>query len=298
MPITLDDGYVREAIRAMYLDGEHQAPPITAHELRMKRIRSRRRVGFKLPAAVATAVILSVVLFAATPLGHSDRRTSSDSEALAPIGWTTFSAYGIQLSVPRSWAVSYFPACPVSASGPGLLTIAPSHAGYGCPAPLHHPVAEVTLDTQNGHLGDIAQHALTINGIRVIAVALGDRTSTQWVIPSAGATVLGTGRGARSVLNTLNRATAHAVVVPGMGIGTETLSALTSVPVVGPVRVESLRTGKTTIVKALNGQLHFTGPPGRYTLTGSAGDAACAPVSVSLTSGKYSTVPPIICQGV
>ena len=297
MTPILDDDAVSGAIRAMYLDGERPAAPITAHELRMTGSRSRLRVGFKLPAAVAAALILIVVLFTATPLRHRGHLSTAGSTNPAPAGWITYSAYGIQLSVPKSWAVSYFPGCPVSATGPGLLTIAPSHAGIGCPAPLHRPAAEVTLDTYSGAVGDVLQRPLTINGIPVIAVALGDRTSTQWMIPSAHATLEGKGPGAMSVLQTLSRAKGKAVVVPGMGVGTETLNALHSVPVVGPVKVKSSKTGKTTIVKSLNGQFSFTGPPGRYTLTGSAGNAPCAPVSATLASGEYATVPPIICQG-
>lgn len=297
MTPMIDDDAVSGAIRAMYLDGERPAAPITAHELRVTGSRSRLRVGFKLPAAVAAALILIVILFTATPLRHPGHLSTSGSTNSAPAGWITYSAYGIQLSVPKSWAVSYFPGCPVSATGPGLLTIAPSHAGIGCPGPSHQPAAEVTLDTYSGTVGDVLQRPLTVNGIPVIAVALGDRTSTQWMIPSAHATLSGTGPGAMRVLNTLRRVGRHAVVVPGMGVGSETLNALTSVPVVGPVKVKNLTTGTTTIVKSSNGQFSFTGPPGKYTLTGSAGNAPCTPVSVSLTSGESATVPPIICQG-
>jgi len=124
MSSILDEEAIREAIRAMYLDGERPAPSITAHELRMKESRTRLRVGFKLPAAVAAALILVVVLFMATPLHHPGRLGPSGSTNPAPAGWVTYSAYGIQLSVPKSWAVSFFPGCPVSATEPGLLTIA------------------------------------------------------------------------------------------------------------------------------------------------------------------------------
>jgi len=298
MSSILDEEAIREAIRAMYLDGERPAPSITAHELRMKESRTRLRVGFKLPAAVAAALILVVVLFMATPLHHPGRLGPSGSTNPAPAGWVTYSAYGIQLSVPKSWAVSFFPGCPVSATEPGLLTIAPSHAGIGCPAaPEHRPVAKVTLDTYSGTVGDVQQEPRTVNGVPVIAVALGDRTSTQWFIPSAHASIIGTGRGARNVLNTLTRATRNAVEVPGMALGSAS-SGLASVPLTGTLGVKNLNTGKVSAVRVLNGQYRFTGSPGRYTVTGSVDHAQCTSGSVSLISGRYSTVQPIFCGGV
>ena len=298
MPEAPDDDAVQRTIRDMFLDGALPAPPVTAHELRtMADGRWRRRVGLKLPLAMVAAVILIIVLFAATPLRNHGASPSNGTTSTARSGWIAHSAYGIQVSVPRSWTVSYFPGCPAPAYGPGLLTIAPSHAGIGCPGGAHQPSTRVTLDTYAGSVGDVDSRALTINGVPVVAVALGDRSGTQWIIPSAHATLSGTGPGARSVLDTLTRATGHAAVVPGLGTGTETLDTLTSTPVAGPVKVRSLASGRTLVVQALNGQFSFTGPPGRYELTGAAGDAPCAPVSVTLTSGRYATVPPIVCQG-
>jgi len=86
MPNMFDDSFVREAIRSMYLDGELQAPPVTAHELRMHGTRSRLRVGFKLPVAVAAAVLLVVALFA-VPLHHHVQSSPSNSNRDTTTGW-------------------------------------------------------------------------------------------------------------------------------------------------------------------------------------------------------------------
>jgi hypothetical protein len=75
MPETVDDDSVQQAIRGMFLDGASPRSPITAHELRLRGGWPRLRIGVKAPATVAAVVLLVVVLFTATPLGHRGEST-------------------------------------------------------------------------------------------------------------------------------------------------------------------------------------------------------------------------------
>ena len=297
MASTLDDDAAREAIRAMYLEGERPAPSITAHELRMKVSRSRMRIGFKAPVALAATVLLVVVLFTATPLRH---RGQSIVQRNIPAGWTAHSAYGVQISVPRSWKVSYFPTC-AEGGHPGELDLGTSQ-GATCqsfPGGTGGTMVVVTKVRLTGpsvpRSGFSNFKKISVNGLVVLAKS--SAGSFDWYIESAQVSIFGYGPGAARVLHTVSRSTSHAIPAPGIGKGTTYLDALSRVPRSGPVQVRSVDTGKTTTVQAAIGQFSFQGPPGRYVVTTDAGSAPCAPIQVSLTSGTYSTWPPLVCQG-
>jgi hypothetical protein len=292
VPTMIDDSFIREAIRAMYLDGEHQAPPITAHELRMKGIRSRHRIGFKLPVAVAAAVVLVVALFAA-PLRHHAQPSLSSTGGRVPKGWLAHSAYGLQISVPTSWRVSYFPGCSY-AERPGVLAIGLSDLAYSCPEFEGHG-ALVSLYEGSAGVSNPTPKAMSVNGIRLWSTTYDGTIS--WYIPSAHVYVSGRGPGSATVLHTLSRATSHASKAPGVGRGSAYLETVTQVPISGTATVRNLESGRATIVQFANGQFTFEGAPGSYRVTVSSGSAPCAPISASIASGTYTTWPPIRCQG-
>jgi len=295
MSTMLDDDAVREAIRAMYLDGERPAPSITAHELRMKGSRSRLRVGFKAPIALAAAVLLVVILFTATPLVHKVHPSTSGSHNHIVKSAKTYAAYGLQLTVPGSWSVSFFPGCPTETE-PGVLEIGESDIIYNCPI-YQGRGTRVTLYSGSAPKAwtDGLPKSISVNGIHVLNDTSGG--ISLWYVPSAHAYVYARGPGSKSVLATLHRSTSRAVPAPGIGKGSAYLVALARVPKSGPVQIRSVATGKTTPVQAVNGQFSFQGLPGRYVVTTDAGSAPCAPIHVSLTSGTYSTWPPLVCQG-
>jgi len=290
----LDEDSVQALIRSVYLDGERPPPPLTAVELRGMggRSPSRARIGLKLPAALVAAALLVVVLFAATPLGRSAHTTPPAGRH--PAGPVAYSAYGLQLTVPRSWSVSYFPPCPRSGLN-GSLAIGAASVTYVCQGDVRTgPSVAMYAGPAPQAWTDAPQH-VTINGIN--ALKSGSAGSSLLYVPMARAFILARGPGSDGVVATLRRATPGAIKAPGIGLGTEYLEALQRMPVSGPVTVENTATGRTVTVPAVNGQFSFAGQPGRYRITGNAGNAPCPPLTVSLTSGRYSTWPSIQCQG-
>ena len=136
---------------------------------------------------------------------------------------------------------------------------------------------------------------ISVNGIHILSGS--SDGASLWYVPAAHAFLWGRGAGSEAVLATLRPATRSATRAPGMGGGTEYVYGLRRAPVSGPVRIEDLATGRTRVVRSFEGRFTVTAPAGTYRLSGSAGDAPCAPVRVSLTSGTYTVWPPIECQG-
>jgi hypothetical protein len=293
MPTTIDDGFAREAIRAMYLNGELQPPPVTAHELRMTGNRSRLRIGFKLPVAVAAAVALIVVLFA-VPLRHQGHSSASTTTARTPRGWLAHSAYGLQISAPRSWSVSYFPGCSL-AQRPGALAIGQSDVAYFCPSSAGPGTVVSLYEGPVPQVWASVPKAISVNDVHILAAT--NNRETTWYVPSAHVYVSGTGPGSSEVLHTLGKATPNAAKAPGVGKGSAYLEALLQVPISGTATVKNLASGRLTTVQFANGQFTYEGAPGLYTVTVSSGNTPCAPVSASIASGRYTTWPPIKCQG-
>jgi len=289
-----DEHAVTLMIRSAYLEGGRPSPPLTPSELRlMDHHRPLRRIGCKLPVLLVAAAVLIAVLVTGTPLRTKLHGTEPDRHARS--GVASYSAYGLQVSIPRTWTVRAFPPCPVAAS-PGALDIGQTDLSYFCPRSLG-PGSIVELYALTVPLAWTGKPPTrsSVNGIPVLRLASND--STLWYVPSAHAELVGQGAGSKGVLGTLRRATEGATPAPGVGNGSEYLVALGRVPVSGAVKVESLTSGTTSVVQVVKGQFSFSGAPGQYRVTGSDGTAPCSPVRVTLISGRYSTVPPILCQG-
>jgi len=133
MSATTDEELVRSALHDMLREGELPLVPLTGGGIRIRsRSRTWPRIDPKLVATVAAAIVLVAVLFAAIP-----HRGTSHSPVAAPglggrHGSTAYSAYGVQLSVPRSWSVRYFPVCPNAGPQP-VLSIGQSEVAAFCP---------------------------------------------------------------------------------------------------------------------------------------------------------------------
>ncbi len=297
METPVDDDQLRSALKDMLRAGQLGHPPLTAAELRLRAERRLvPRIDAKVVVTLAAAVLLLVVLFALEPLDHPAHPGTPATRAPVPAGWTAHSAYGLQIAAPTTWSVQVFGQCP-DGNRPGTLFIGTTRFGDFCPS---YGSGTGQVDMFPGTAGGpyetpAASHRMQVHGLSVVASDSG--TDITWTIPSKHVTVTGTGPGVLSVMRTLAPVTRQAVPATGKVTGTEYLEALDRTPVSGPVTVRSLPSGRPTEVDAVGGVFWFSGPPGRYLLSGHDGTAACGPVTVTLASGTVSGAPPIVCQG-
>jgi len=212
-----------------------------------------------------------------------------------PHGWVAHSAYGLQLSVPKSWAVAYFRNCPVRDAGT-LLIGTPAYYSFCTEIPADANI--VTMQPEKSDAVD-ASHVrhLVVHGLDVTSYSTGG--IFNWAVPSKNVVLTATGPGSSAVLHTLTVATSQALAAPGVLKGSEYLVALVRTPVTGLVSVKRLDAHGPSLeaVHAYDGQFSDTLPPGRYLVTGQDGDAPCPPVRASVLSGQTTDVPEIDCQG-
>ncbi len=296
MTMTGADDEVRPAIREMLRAGELPPPPLTGIELRLRSKRGpSSRLDVKVLVAAAAVAILVVLAFTAGPLRTDHRAASPGRSTTIPLGWATYSAYGVQISVPRSWSVQYFGQCP-DGQKPGTLFIGTSQFGDFCPTYSNIGVVAVYRTPGMESVPyDPAVHFAVVHGLGVEE----DNTSSprSWTVPAPGATVRASGPGSVAVLKTLAPATKEATPAEGIASGTVQLIALGTTPVTGRVEVTDLHTGKRRTVLAIDGAFSFGGAPGPYRLTINDGSAPCGPVTVTVQAGQRVTAPPIDCQG-
>jgi len=305
MSATTDEELVRSALHDMLREGELPLVPLTGGVIRIgSRGRTCPRIDPKLVATVAAAIVLVAVLFAAVP-----HRGTSHPPVAAPglggrHGSTAYSAYGVQLSAPRSWSVRYFPGCPNSGPQP-VLSIGQSELAYLCPAYRSPRTVGVSLVQGNqlprDRFGKVqSSRTIRVHGLRVeVGTSTGSQSPTPiaWYVPSKNVSITGAGTGALQVMATLTSARPGAVVTPGDVKGYQYLETLQQLPVSGPVTVTDVRTGTSSTIYAIGGEYTFSGRPGGYTVQGHDGNAACPPVTVKVVSGEHVTAPPIMCQG-
>jgi len=304
--IDNEDG-VRSGIQDMLRAGEQPRAPLTAAELRAQ-VTGRRlsRVDGKLVVTLAAAAVLIVAVFASQSFRSGNHPASTSGSTSPKPGWVAHSAYGVQVSVPKSWKVIYFPGCPLYQRS-GVLTIGVSVVPFFCPAYI--PPASSTSVSLSLTIGadpmTTGLHPPTVRTIRVHGLTVETQTvshgtnqaSTIWYVPSRSATLTGLGRGVLQVMQTLSVATSRAAAAPGNVTGSLDLETLQQQPVSGPVTVTDSRTRKVLAVDAVNGQYSFSGPPGAYAVQGHAGSATCPLLAVTVRSGENITAPTILCQG-
>lgn len=302
MPTSLSDDDVRDALREMLASGSLPRPRVSAADLR---IRAERRllprVDSKVLVTLAAAVILIVVLFAAGPFRHDHTSTTSDSTAVPTS--IAHSAYGLQITVPKSWSVQVFGECPDGRT-PGTLFFGTAEFVVNCPA-FGANTNTVSMSNSNS-VGSTAiiqgqqYRTIRVHGLTVLASVTGTDglvTAVHWYIPSKHVSITGMGPSSLAVMRTLAPATARASPATGFVSGTEQLSALVVAPASGPIGVVKPPSKKIHIVTVLNGQFSFSSAPGLYVLTGNDGNAPCPPVVVTVISAERVTSPPIVCQG-
>jgi hypothetical protein len=143
--------------------------------------------------------------------------------------------------------------------------------------------------------------SLVVHGLGVISypAAAASSGATTWIVPSKRVVLTASGPGSLAVLRTLKVATSRAVPASGMLRGSVYLVAQLRTPVTGPVSISRLgsRGAGLTTVEAYDAEFWGTLRPGKYLLTGHAGNAPCPPVGVTIQSGKTIDAPEIECQG-
>ncbi len=224
---------------------------------------------------------------------------TAGSAAVPPQGWVAHSAYGLQLSVPKSWGVAYFQNCPLRKSG-SLLIGTPAYESFCAAFPADANIISMQPQESGAVFSGRVSHFI-VHGLGVISYSTGVAPFSRaaWVVPSRHVVVTATGAQSSAVLRTLTVATSGALPAPGVLRGSVYLIALIRTPVTGPVSVTRLGShgsGSTT-VQAYDAQFWDTFPPGHYLLTGHAGDAPCQPVRVTVRSGETTDAPEIDCQG-
>ena len=215
--------------------------------------------------------------------------------AATPKGWIAHSAYGIQLSVPKSWEVAYFRNCPGARAGT-LLIGTPSLLSFCQNYPANTNIVTMQPEKSEAVVGTHARH-FVLHGLSVVSYSLGG--NVNWALPSKNIVVTATGPQSLTVLRTLTRATAHAEAAPGVLAGTEYLVALMRAPVTGPVSVARPDSHGPTlsVVQSYDGHFSAVLPPGDYQLTGHDGNVQCPTVREVVQSGRTSQAPAIYCQG-
>lgn len=136
---------------------------------------------------------------------------------------------------------------------------------------------------------------LVVHGLKVTQIK--ESGYVNWNLPSRGVVITATGPASASVLHTLAHATPRSRPAPGLLNGTEVLDAEVTVNVTGTIGASRLDShGPAFLLHAYDGSFTTTLPPGRYQLTGQAGNAPCPSVDVSVKSGRTSS-PKLVCQG-
>lgn len=251
----------------------------------MIRCRALLRDGVGL---IGSALVLGVL---ALPLAWP----AEAAAAVAPRGWAAHSAYGLQISIPRSWTVASFQDCPRGRSGTLLI---------GAPLPLTNCAeysAKTNLvaiqPTKSQPVAKEAARHLWVHGLAVMSQAAGG--AFTWVLPSEHVMITAQGPEAVAVLRTVARATAQAKPATGRLTGQEQVVALSVAPVTGPISVDRLGPRRTNerVVHAFDGSFSSLLPPGRYRLSGQSGNVDCPSVVATVRSGRTAVAPTIDCQG-
>jgi hypothetical protein len=241
-------------------------------------------------SAIASALLCLAAMSSATPVGATIAKAST-----TPHGWVAVSAYGLQLSVPKSWTVLYFKSCP--GGDPGTLMIGTPTLFDVCGFDASDANVVTMQPGNSGAVRDAHEKQLVVHGLSVTSYSI--RSSVTWEIGSKGVVITATGPRVSAVLHTLTLSTLRAQAAPGVLMGTEYLVALMRTPVTGPVSVARLDTHGPGLpaAQAFDGQFSDTLPPGRYRLTGHAGNAPCPSITASVQSGRTTNLPAIDCQG-
>jgi hypothetical protein len=233
---------------------------------------------------------VSLIVALAMGLGTANRAAASASQ-----GPKAHSAYGLQLSVPKSWTVSYFQNC--TDGGPGTLLIGtPLHLDF-CPNyPPNPNVVTMQPEKSEAVIGSHERH-FHFHGLPIVSYSVGGLTN--WDVSSKNVVITAEGPKSLRVLQSLRRATSRVDPAPGYLTGTQYVEAQIQAPVTGPVSVARLdaRGSTPSVVQAFDGQFSGLFSPGEYRLTGHIGNTECPSVTAIVQSGRVTDARTIYCQG-
>jgi hypothetical protein len=313
------DSRVNAVMADMLATGRNFRAPVGASDIRARaKWTSLPRIDAKSVAALAAVTILVFALVVAGPLRPAKTSPSASKVVHAPKGWVAYSAYGLQLAVPKRWNFQTFGQCPTEA---GSLFIGTSQFVVNCPefratnsyvslaarpdqyaASNSGSTAQANAAASSAYSAALAITAygkqMVVNGVHVVQA---NTSQLLWVIPSEGAVLRGNGPLAEKVMRTLTVATPAASPATGIIYGTAYLAALFRGPITGRVTYLRLRPTDPILVAhsvgILDGNFWATLSPGTYRFTTVAGSAPCLPVTAKVESGRMVTAPPIVCQG-
>jgi hypothetical protein len=228
-------------------------------------------------------VLLNLLVLVPTALAGA-------TTARTPPSWVAHSAYGIQVSIPKSWKVTYFLPCPEA----DTLNI--GAASYMVDCPIDNVGSWIEIEPALlGISPPIGPYSFRVHRLQVTTQpGPGVR---NWFVPSKALYLSGWGPKALAIMRTLTVAWRRAIPASGAVTGKVYLNALTQVPVTGSVSVTALKSHKTRTLDAFDGGWGAVLPSGHYAATSHDGDAVCAPVSFIVLSGLRVAAPTIQCQG-
>jgi hypothetical protein len=158
------------------------------------------------PVLAVCVLLLTVAVGAQEAIAATGHPPGSSHGAVVPKGWKSSTYEGVTVSVPSSWTVKHAADCP-NTSAPGALLLGESATETNCPM-YHYPADQVMIraipvgdETGLTH----GQSPEIINGIRVF-VLFGSPVAREWVAPSRGIEISGSGPQAGRVVHTLRPA--------------------------------------------------------------------------------------------
>jgi hypothetical protein len=300
----MDSSDPEERVRSLMADmletGRAFRAPVRPVDIRRRaRWTSFPRIDTKAFVAAAAVIVLVAALVTVGRL-HT-RASTATKQGTAPVGWVAYSAYGLQVSVPRDWSVRYLRTCPAT-SKPGSLSVGEANVSsnqscwYPYPAQLVFVRPSPAISVSGVH----PRH-IVVNGVHVEIVQKND-SATVWYVPSEKVMLRAGGTNSGTLLHTLTTATGGAAPLPGLVEGSAGTAGLaTAQPSTGQtvrysmVSNEHQAKSKTTLTN--DGKYAVALSPGTYHFTASAGDAPCPKVTVKVVSGLTTTAPAIVCQG-
>ncbi len=273
------------------------------------------RIGSKGLVASVAIVVLAAALVVSPPHRPRNSHGGTASMVTIPVGWAAYSAYGLQIAVPKSWAVRFFSICP-GASQPGSLYIgeSTSNVSASCPAiftptpasGLNQVSLYVVHDSGRSPRGTARR--MNIHGIQVTQLGRSTVSSTVWMTePKSDSTdriaISGGGWQALTILRTLRVATRRAQPAPGVVDGEAYSEGATRTPLSGTIQYLKMyptgtpRTEPLHAAQASQGHYSATLAPGTYRFNAFAGSVPCGTVSVTVVSGRTVTARPVLCHG-
>jgi len=292
--------HVRSVMADMLETGRTFRVPVRPIDIRRRaRWTSFPRIDTKAFVAAAAIIVLVVVLITVGRL-HT-RASTATKQGTPPAGWVAYSAYGLQVSVPKSWSVHYFRTCPAT-SKPGSLSVGEANVSSNQSCEYPYPSQLVFVRPSPAiSVGGVHPRLIVVNGVHVEVVQKND-SATVWYVPSEKVMLRAGAPNSETVLHTLTTATDSAVPLPGLVEGSAGTAGLAVAPpttgqIVRYSMVSSNRLAKSKTALTTDGKYQVALSPGTYHFTASAGDAPCPEVTVKVISGLTTTAPAIICQG-